>query len=488
MANTGPIQLSKATTRVTPVVFGSTTCSSSPNKPIIVTSPTRCPCFLRYIIVCDQPTTWDIFFLPEASYQSWASLEFAGDPVSHIAEFSTLQERTFDVKSVLYTPDTNVKLNGTFRLFVRTNTIERRCFSDIQSTSTPTSIVLQPTPSPCPLLSLKTSRIVGGTIVNSSHLSSADSQPEFTWMAHITHRTSQRHVCGGSLISIVGYVITAAHCDVQLFPSEYDVTIGSGDPAIRSTKKTTFRIRRVFTHPLYSPQSAKNVSFDSDIAVLELSSFNFNSKLFSVLDLNRNASLPPAGAILTAAGYGSISFDWSTNGESLRRVDIPQVANDECTFSNTDLRMNSSVHLCAGGVSGCDVCDGDDGSPLHYVADDGLPLLVGIASFNMRCGESPLEAGVYARMSSFAPWVDKVILVALNSGGGSFWKRKWAVGLVFGTLAMVAFCCVATAVVIPWRKWIFGGAKGSAQSSGSDDEGELMHSGSDIPSETGISE
>jgi len=60
--------------------------------------------------------------------------------------------------------------------------------------------------------------------------------------------------------------------------------------------------------------------------------------------------------------------------------------------------------ICAGNVYGnSDACQGDSGGPLICV-QEGKPVLQGVVSWGVRCGEALLP-GVYTRVASHYAWI-----------------------------------------------------------------------------------
>jgi len=63
------------------------------------------------------------------------------------------------------------------------------------------------------------------------------------------------------------------------------------------------------------------------------------------------------------------------------------------------------MHTCAGWPEGRkDACSGDSGGPLICVSKDNQPVLWGLTSFGIRCGERN-SPGVYARVEKYMSWI-----------------------------------------------------------------------------------
>lgn len=593
---------------ISPVVYGSTTCASSATTPIVVTAESRCPCFLRYVISSDLPTVWDVFFVSSAAYDRWADAGFVGDPDPVVDSLSTRSAQTVDAKSILATPDTDVFLSGRFRLVIRTNTNETRCFLDGRPGRPATSVVLQPMPTPCPtppstiVAARRTSshsaslamrmayavvaplfnvvrdryrqyhfrrrggspllRIAGGSVItrhvdapwtvqiikvsrSSDRTEQVGAQQEIATTSQRHHRRP-RHLTGARRQEIVqqqqgktpwsctgvfvspGYVLTAAHCGIQDKTAHFRVRISLADDDVR-----LFRISRTFVHDRYavtalSSSTPLRASYVYDVVLLELPGITagrFNAWGLSSVTLPRpvnNASttttsssssamqpaLPPEGAVVTASGYGAVASGWTGGNQSvLRRVALQVTSDARCQAVSADINM--SIHVCASGgvladtsasvpfssndddnnvivdsnLDGCGSCDNDDGGPLVVVNDATAaqpPTLVGVTSFAIACG-NPGPPTVYTRVAAVAAWVDGATLYAVTTRKTPFWDRAWAVALTF--IAIIgAVVALVVGLVVMRRKGLLRFRKGRS------DVSVRHHSGSDMPSETGISE
>lgn len=455
-------------TRVTTKFYGSTKCISSKTVPILVTTVVTCPCFIRYVIGSDDETIWDVFLIPKASYDKWKENQYNGDPGKVIEQYSTRKVKTNGRNSFLRTPDVNALITGDFQLAVRTNTDEKRCFNDPQETGISSAIVFESMPAACDIKTDEVApRIVGGTPVNASN-----SPDLFKWMALIW-QSNERPVCGGAQIA-PGYVVTAAHCHVQLSVSSYQVKLGT----LQAKQGKMFEISRAFTHPQYHQLETNEALYD--ITILELK--DPDSMLSeATIDWNWNETVPKTGEFVTTAGFGYISQDWTAlpDPNRLLRVDVPVVSRTECTatFENVD----GSVHICAGYDEGkCDSCQSDSGGPLRYVEtlEDGRQrqLLVGIVSFGSGCAQS-LKPGVYTRVSAFASWINDTIVQAQETRAETgFLKNTVAVVGVSGGAVVVVIVVAALVVLFMKRRG----------NSGLGEVGE-NNDGSSVPSTSGIS-
>lgn len=458
-----------ATTRVDPLVFQKSKCISSASIPIYSSPAVKCPCFLRYLIGSDDPTTWDVFFVPLQSYNSWKEKDYKGDPGNVVEKYSIRKQKTGGKNSFLRTPDVNVFIDGEYVIAIRTNTNEKRCFNSRNENSISSSLVFESMPKACEMPTGSTDqRIVGGTPVNVSNAPDL-----FKWMALIW-QSNEQPVCGGAQIA-PGYIVTAAHCNVHLSVSSYQIKIGT----LQADKGKAFEISRAFTHPKYQQLTTKEAY--SDIAILELK--DPDAELSdSTIDWNWKETIPRAGEYVTAAGFGYISEGWNAlpDPNRLLRVDVPVVSRPEC--KNRYENVDGSVHLCAGREEGnCDSCQADSGGPLRYIEtlENGSrrQLLVGIVSFGSGCAQSR-SPGVYTRVSTYAAWINKTLITARATKKETGFLRNTAAvaGVSTGAVVVVIVLVVVLVIFIKRRR-----VSGHAQVVNGDE-------GSDIPSTSGISQ
>jgi hypothetical protein len=148
-----------------------------------------------------------------------------------------------------------------------------------------------------------------------------------------------------------------------------------------------------------------------DVAVLALSEPVTDVVPLPAVSVAEAVSLVAPGAAVVSAGWGNRSSDGEDYPTALHRADLVMFGDDVCGggadtvlsgvpfagFGRSD--VDSSVMLCAGGVSGgrpVDTCQGDSGGPL--VGGSGADArLVGIVSWGSGCAES--TPGVYTRVS-----------------------------------------------------------------------------------------
>ncbi|XP_066971123.1 serine proteinase stubble-like isoform X2 [Macrobrachium rosenbergii] len=220
------------------------------------------------------------------------------------------------------------------------------------------------------------------------------------WIAVLFN--SHKQFCGGSLIDRT-HILTAAHCVAHM--SQVDIQnlrVRLGAHNIRQQERTVqeYKVARVVRHKDYDSRRLYN-----DVAMLTLeTAVRYNSKVRPVcLDSSSNTY---EGDMVTVAGWGSM-YEGGPQPSTLYNVKLRVWSNEECRVKYGGAAPGGIVssYLCAG-QDGKDSCQGDSGGPLVKQIG-GVWTQVGIVSWGIGCGKGHYP-GVYSRVSSFLPWINRV--------------------------------------------------------------------------------
>lgn len=218
----------------------------------------------------------------------------------------------------------------------------------------------------------------------------------FPWQVSLQRYGS--HFCGGAIVN-ESWIVTAAHC---VEDSVRGVQVRAGVTERRSRAGQVRGVDGLVVYPGYvSPERGK------DIALIKLDApLNFNAEGVSPIGLLTPALAREGYAepqtVATVTGWGALSAG-GRSPERLQRVDVPIVHLERAREAYGYLGEDQ---LAAGlvGVGGKDSCQGDSGGPLVVQGPGGRPLLAGVVSWGRSCA-SARYPGMYARVSTFAAWV-----------------------------------------------------------------------------------
>jgi secreted trypsin-like serine protease len=244
-----------------------------------------------------------------------------------------------------------------------------------------------------PSLASDRGEIVGG------HMIGIEDAP---WQVSLQEGGS--HFCGGTILG-PEWILTANHC----FEYEPRPTVVAGVARL-SLAATGQRsaVDRSIGYPGYV-----DASIGKDVALLHLATplvldGTTTRAVAFADDVAVAAHVTDPGVVAVITGWGALSESSQGLPDELYGVQIPIVSNEDARRSYGS--QITDDQLAAGVPSGGrDSCQGDSGGPLVVADASGSDvLLAGVVSWGYGCAE-PDMPGMYARVSSFAPWIHQQI-------------------------------------------------------------------------------
>lgn len=237
-----------------------------------------------------------------------------------------------------------------------------------------------------------------------------DNPDPYPWMAALM-RSNQSNTTGqfasGTLVHSE-WILTAAHSVVGLNPDAIDVLL---DTNSLRTGGTRYDVAEVIIHPDYNPNT-----FDSDIALLRLSTPVTNITPVELVEQGDPDSLAAAGTSSKTLGWSVIS-DIGSRATRLYEVDNPIVAREAANQPQSYNGQVTDKMLAAGQVAGTkDFSQGNSGSPL-IVQEDNRFLQAGIVSFDAGSIQ-PNFYGVYTKVSAFTDWIKEFVPLTTTTRTG----------------------------------------------------------------------
>jgi len=236
---------------------------------------------------------------------------------------------------------------------------------------------------------------------------------EWPWHAAILEKPQDLYVCGSTLID-ESWILTAAHCVDDYIPfvsnirdilkvriGEYDVTT-TAEPLPHQE----FNISDIRIHPNFN-----NATLVNDIALLRLERPAKRQQNIDVVCVASEEQFDETRiSTCYVTGWGRRT-ESSEHSVVLKEISVPLWDHTKCDQAlqsqfGVGYKLPETA-MCAG-AEGRDACDGDGGGPL-VCEQDGQWYQAGIVSFGIGCGRAGVP-GVYTRISSFFPWLERTIL------------------------------------------------------------------------------
>ncbi|XP_055625795.1 chymotrypsin-2-like [Toxorhynchites rutilus septentrionalis] len=209
---------------------------------------------------------------------------------------------------------------------------------------------------------------------------------QFPFMTSL--RIGNSHFCGGSIMSD-RWVLTAAHCLVDLQPAIVSVVIGSHQ---LNSRGETHRSSRFVMHPAFNETSNWN-----DIALIQTASMMIYAPTIQPITLAERNVDEASGA--TVAGWGHVREGGGfTNTLQWKVTKI--IALDQCRKLHSDFHAAHvfDEKICTINNVGVGACVGDSGGPLVYGGEQH-----GIVSWGYGCARGAPD--VYTRVYSYREWI-----------------------------------------------------------------------------------
>ena len=220
-------------------------------------------------------------------------------------------------------------------------------------------------------------------------------------------------LCGATILA-ERWILTAAHCTVEVKTSDIEVAVGSAKrdeltQALRAAEPTDLRLRvgsvqvrraeRVWEHRSYAAGE------DLDLALIFLSApLEFSNHVQPLALATRDEVQQTHTAEVTGFGIAPDPARGPTLPRWLHKARVKVLPPRQCAQS---FGVDINQVICAGG-KGADTTTGDSGGPMVLINGDGEPRLMGVTSFGIGTAKDG-TTGAYSRIVSSKAWLYGVI-------------------------------------------------------------------------------
>ncbi len=223
------------------------------------------------------------------------------------------------------------------------------------------------------------------------------------------------HFCGGTILGD-SWVVTANHCVAGTSASSLRVVAGATNR--NGSGGQSRKVSQIIRYSGYvTPEQGKDIALLKLTTPLDLTGSKAKAIPYATAATVADGRIEP-GIIATVSGWGSLSSGSSALPANLQTVDVPIVSNTQADQAYPENITADQLGAGLIGIGGKDSCQGDSGGPLVVPDGEGGVVLAGVVSWGYGCA-APQYPGMYARVSSFASWIEQTTGIAGDTGAGS---------------------------------------------------------------------